>query len=289
MELKKEDCKEFVGKRDVNSNKGDFGYIAILGGCQNYSGAIKLANLSSASIRAGSGVTRLIIPKSIVNSVSPYLLESTLFTIDDNDGEMIFDSKEIDESLHHINALAIGMGWGINKNNEKILEYILENYSMPIVIDADGINTLSKMDLEILNRTKSQIILTPHPKEFERISNMSIDEIKQNPVKVAEDFAKKYNLILLLKGHETVVTDGSETYTVKKGGAGMATAGSGDVLSGIIVGMLGSNKASPHLIATCAYIAGLAGEIAEEKYTDISMKASDTIESIPEAIKEIRN
>ena len=289
MELKKEDCKEFVGKRDVNSNKGDFGYIAILGGCQNYSGAIKLANLSSASIRAGSGVTRLIIPKSIVNSVSPYLLESTLFTIDDNDGEMIFESKEIDESLHHINALAIGMGWGINKNNEKILEYILENYSMPIVIDADGINTLSKMDLEILNRTKSQIILTPHPKEFERISNISIDEIEQNPVKVAEDFANKYNLILLLKGHETVVTDGSETYTVKKGGAGMATAGSGDVLSGIIVGMLGSNKASPHLIATCAYIAGLAGEIAEEKYTDISMKASDTIESIPEAIKEIRN
>lgn len=289
MELKKEDCKEFVGKRDVNSNKGDFGYIAILGGCQNYSGAIKLANLSSASIRAGSGVTRLIIPKSIVNSVSPYLLESTLFTIDDNDGEMIFDSKEIDKSLHRINALAIGMGWGINKNNEKILEYILENYSMPIVIDADGINTLSKMDLEILNRTKSQIILTPHPKEFERISNISIDEIEQNPVKVAEDFANKYNLILLLKGHETVVTDGSETYTVKKGGAGMATAGSGDVLSGIIVGMLGSNKASPHLIATCAYIAGLAGEIAEEKYTDISMKASDTIESIPEAIKEIRN
>ena len=289
MELKKEDCKEFVGKRDVNSNKGDFGYIAILGGCQNYSGAIKLANLSSASIRAGSGVTRLIIPKSIVNSVSPYLLESTLFTINDNDGEMIFDSKEIDESLHHINALAIGIGWGINKNNEKILEYILENYSMPIVIDADGINTLSKMDLEILNRTKSQIILTPHPKEFERISNISMDEIKQNPVKVAEDFANKYNLILLLKGHETVVTDGSETYTVKKGGAGMATAGSGDVLSGIIVGMLGSNKPSPHLIATCAYIAGLAGEIAEEKYTDISMKASDTIESIPEAIKEIRN
>ena len=289
MELKKEDCKEFVGKRDVNSNKGDFGYIAILGGCQNYSGAIKLANLSSASIRAGSGVTRLIIPKSIVNSVSPYLLESTLFTIDDNDGEMIFDSKEIDESLHRINALAIGMGWAINKNNEKILEYILENYSMPIVIDADGINTLSKMDLEILNRTKSQIILTPHPKEFERISNISIDEIEQNPVKVAEDFANKYNLILLLKGHETVVTDGSETYTVKKGGAGMATAGSGDVLSGIIVGMLGSNKPSSRLIATCAYIAGLAGEIAEEKYTDISMKASDTIESIPEAIKEINN
>lgn len=288
MDLKMSDCKEFVEKRNVNSNKGDFGYIAILGGCINYSGAVKLANLSSSAIRAGAGVTRLIVPKSISNSILPYLLESTLYPIEDKDGFMLFNEKEIEKSLNKIDALAIGMGWGKSEGNKKILSYILENYSIPIVIDADGLNTLAEMDLELLKNTKSKIILTPHPKEFERLSKINIEEILKNPVKIAENFAREYNVILLLKGHETIVTDGIETYTVKKGGVGMATAGSGDVLSGIIVGMIGKRKPTVKLVASCAYIAGLAGEIAEEKYTDISMRAHDTIECIPEAIKQIR-
>ena len=288
-DFKLNDCKPFVTPRDVNSNKGDFGYIGILGGCNMYSGAIKLANLSSASIRSGSGVTRLIIPKSIVSSVTPYLLEATVFPLEDKDSHIIFSHANIDKSLEKIKALAIGMGWGQAEDNEKILEYILNNYSIPVVIDADGLNTLSKMDNEILLNTKCKVILTPHLKEFERLSKISIEEIKENPIKYAKEYAKGNNVILLLKGHTTIVTDGEETYCIKKGGPGMATAGSGDVLSGIIVGMLGSHEPQVKLVSACAYINGLAGEIAEEKYTDIAMKASDTIESIPEAIKVIRN
>ena len=194
MDLKMSDCKEFVEKRNVNSNKGDFGYIAILGGCINYSGAVKLANLSSSAIRAGAGVTRLIVPKSISNSILPYLLESTLYPIEDKDGFMLFNEKEIEKSLNKIDALAIGMGWGKSEGNKKILSYILENYSIPIVIDADGLNTLAEMDLELLKNTKSKIILTPHPKEFERLSKINIEEILKNPVKIAENFAREYNV-----------------------------------------------------------------------------------------------
>ena len=260
-----------------------------MGGCTNYSGAIKLSNMSATALRSGCGVIRVIIPKGIENFVAPYLLEQTIYTIDSNEnGEMIFNEKEIRESLNKLKALAIGMGWGNGNDNEKIIKYIIENYDIPLVIDADGINSLSKMDLNILKNAKGKIILTPHLKEFERLSKINIEEIKQNSIKYAKEFAKKYNLIVLLKGHITIVTDGKNTYLVEKGCPGMATAGSGDVLSGILVGLLGYNKPDILTVAAGAYLAGLAGELAQEKYTDISMKSSDTIEYIPEAIKQIR-
>ncbi len=288
-ELKKEDIKNIFPKRDENSNKGNFGYVGIMGGSIEYSGAAKLANLSCASLTAGCGVVRLIVPKEIANGVMPYLLEQTLFTIESKDGHMIFDKEKIDKSLEKLKALAIGMGWGESKDNEKILSYILETKDMPVIIDADGLNTLANMDKSILNRTKCKVILTPHPKEFERISGYNFEDIKSNPQELAVKFANEYNVILLLKGHTTTVTDGKNTYLVKRGCAGMATAGSGDVLSGILVGILGYNEPNVLSIAAGAYLAGLAGEIAQEELNDISMKASDTISKIPEAINKIRN
>ena len=287
--IENSDIKEIFKIRNPESNKGDFGYIGILGGCENYSGAIKLANMSATALRAGCGIVRLIIPKSIENFVAPYLLEQTMFTFDtDEKGNMIFDENKIKETLSKLKALAIGMGWGSGNDNEKILKYIIENYNIPLIIDADGINWLSKIDLNILKKYKGKIIITPHLKEFERISKVKIDEVKVNPIKYAKQFAKEYNVIVLLKGHTTIVTNGEDTYLVEKGCPGMATAGSGDVLSGILVGILGYNKPNILTVSAGAYLAGTAGEIAQEKYTDISMKASDTIECIPEAIKIIR-
>ncbi len=287
--IENSDIKEIFKIRNPESNKGDFGYIGILGGCENYSGAIKLANMSATALRAGCGVVRLIIPKNIENFVAPYLLEQTMFTLDtDEKGNMIFDENKIKETLSKLKALAIGMGWGSGNDNEKILKYIIENYNIPLIIDADGINCLSKMDLNILKKYKGKIIITPHLKEFERISKVKIDEVKVNPIKYAKQFAKEYNVIVLLKGHTTIVTNGEDTYLIEKGCPGMATAGSGDVLSGILVGILGYNKPNILTVSAGAYLAGTAGEIAQEKYTDISMKASDTIECIPEAIKIIR-
>ena len=287
-ELKKEDIKCIFPKRDENSNKGNFGYVGIMGGCIEYSGAVKLANLSSSALTSGAGVVRLIVPKEIANGVMPYLLEQTLFTIESKDGHMLFNKKEIDKALEKLKALAIGMGWGESEDNEKILRYILENKEMPIVIDADGLNMLAKMDKSILNKTKCKVILTPHPKEFERISGYDFQDIISNPQELASDFAKKYNVILLLKGHTTTITDGKTTYLVKKGCSGMATAGSGDVLSGILVGILGYNEPTVLSVSAGSYLAGLAGELAEKELNDISMKASDTISKIPDAINLIR-
>ena len=287
--LEKEDIKCLFPRRDENSHKGNFGYVGIMGGCIEYSGAVKLANLSSSSLVSGCGVVRLIIPKEIEISVMPYLLEQTLFSIKSKNGHMLFDKNIINKALGKLKALAIGIGWGESIDNEKILKYILETKDIPIVIDADGLNTLAKMDKNILNKTNCKVILTPHLKEFSRISGYSLEEIEKNKEKLATDFAKNYNVILLLKGHTTIITDGEETYLVKRGCPGMATAGSGDVLSGILLGILGYNKPNVLTIAGGAYLAGLAGELAEKNLNDISMRASDTISKIPEAIDEIRS
>lgn len=286
--IEKEDIKCLFPKRDENSHKGNFGYVGIIGGCIEYSGAVKLANLSTSSLVSGAGVVRLIIPKEIEVSVMPYLLEQTLFPIESKNGHMLFDENVIDKALEKLKALAIGMGWGESIDNEKILKYILETKDIPIVIDADGLNTLAKMDKSILNKTNCKVILTPHLKEFSRISGYSLEEIENNKEKLATDFAKEYNVILLLKGHKTIVTNGEETYLVNRGCSGMATAGSGDVLSGILVGILGYNEPNVLTIAGGAYLAGLAGELAQKNSNDISMRASDTISKIPEAINEIR-
>ncbi len=288
FEIELNDIKDKFNYREKDTNKGDYGYVGIIGGSIEYSGAIKLANMSTCSLRSGAGVVRLIVPKSITKSIMPYLLEQTIFQIDDENGKMRFETRQIDSALNKLKAIAIGMGWNRNIEYEKILEYILLNYNIPVVIDADGLNTLSSMDLDILKSTRCKVILTPHLKEFERLSKKSIEEIKGSSINLAKEFAKKYNVILLLKGPTTIITDGKEVYLVKRGCPGMATAGSGDVLSGILVGLLGYNDADLLTVATGAYLNGISGEIAEKKYTDISQMAHDTIESIPDAIKYIR-
>ena len=287
-EIETKDIKNKFVNRPSDTNKGDYGYVGIMGGSLEYSGAVKLANLSASAMRAGCGVVRLIVPEEIAEAIAPYLLEQTIFPMNDNANKMVFSEEQINEALAKLKALAIGMGWGQSKEYEKILEYILGNYNIPVVIDADGLNTISKMNMDILKSTKCKVILTPHLKEFERLSKIKIEDIKKDEITIAKDFAKKYDVILLLKGPTTVVTDGEKVYLVKRGCPGMATAGSGDVLSGILVGLLGYNEPDILTVATGAYLNGIAGEIAQEKYTDISMIASDTVKCLPEAIKKIR-
>ena len=228
--------KDLFKYRDENANKYDFGVVGIMGGCVNFSGAIKLASMSLAAMRSGAGLTRVIVPKDIVSFVAPYLVEQTLFPIDSN----------INDAIKNIDVLAVGMGWGVSNENEEYLKYILNNFTGVLIIDADGLNILTS-NLELLNDTQVKIVLTPHLKEFSRLINKDVTDIKENRKEYALEFAKKYGVILLLKGHETIVTDGDTTYSVDVGSPGMATAGSGDVLSGILAGFLGYKIGRAHV------------------------------------------
>lgn len=275
-----EDIKNLFLKREKDTNKGDFGKVGILGGSINYSGAIKLATMSLASLRSGCGLVKVIIPDEIVSLLSPVLLEQILFPYK--------NLEDIKKSIKDLDSLAIGMGWGSNENHLPILKNILENFQGNLVIDADGLNTLVN-HVEILRTSQANIVLTPHLKEFSRLTSLSIEEIEKNKMEIAKSFAKENHVILLLKGSTTIVTNGIDVYLINYGTPGMATSGSGDVLSGILAGLLGYLDYNLLSVSAGAIVNGLAGELAEEKNTDISMIASDTIKCIPAAIKKIRN
>lgn len=275
-----EDIKYLFSKREKDTNKGDFGKVGILGGSINYSGAIKLATMSLASLRSGCGLVKVIAPDEIVSSLSPILLEQTLFPYK--------NLEDIKKSIKDLDSLAIGMGWESNENHLPILKDILENFQGNLVIDADGLNTLVN-HVEILRTSQANIVLTPHLKEFSRLTSLSIEEIEKNKIEIAKSFAKENHVILLLKGSTTIVTNGIDVYLINYGTPGMATSGSGDVLSGILAGLLGYLDYNLLSVSAGAIVNGLAGELAEEKNTDISMIASDTIKCIPAAIKKIRN
>ena len=321
--IEEKDIKPFFFERPNFSNKGTYGYTAIIGGSKKYSGAVRLAAmanaatqkqnvselayLANAAMRSGAGVVKVGIPNSLYHDLLPLILESTIFPLSDNDGEFVFNEEEINELTKNVKTVAFGMGIGQSDETGKCLEYLLKNYSGTLIVDADGLNMLSKMDRELIRRAKGKLVLTPHIKEFERLSGLSKEEILSSPIKHAEGFALDTGTILLLKGPSTIVTDGVRTYIVDAGCSGMATAGSGDVLSGILSAVCsylpGINQRDSSVIdfnqrdvsvvnlieavAAGAYINGKAGELAQKKYGSISMIAGDTVACIPEVIKKL--
>ncbi len=278
-EINIEDIKELFRERNKEANKGDFGKVGILGGSINYSGAIKLASMSLTSLRSGCGLVRIIVPSKTVNMLGPYILEQTIFAYD--------SLEDIQRAITDLDVLAVGMGWAAKAEHLGILEYILLNFKGKLIIDADGLNTLVG-HLDLLKESQANILLTPHLKEFSRLTNIPIKEIKEQETSVVHTFAKENNVTVLLKGSTTMITDGKDIYLTKYGTPGMATSGSGDILSGILAGLLGYLEFNLLTVSAATILNGLAGKLAEEKYTDISMIARDTIRCIPQAIKKIR-
>jgi len=278
--------KDFFQKRKGNTHKGDYGYVTLIGGCVKYSGAVRLAALGQSSLRTGAGVCTIAAPSSIKDAILPHILENTFFPLSDNEGDLVFKKTEIDELIEKSDLIAIGMGIGNTHETRKAVNYLLENYEGTLIVDADGINAMAKLGIDNVKHHKCKLIVTPHPKEFSRLSQINIRDVIEDPQKHVRELANTLNAIVLFKGHVSIVSDGSITYRVERGCPGMATAGSGDVLSGILSAMLATNK-DRLLIATAAgaYLNGLAGELASKEKGEYSMLASDTAAQIENAIK----
>jgi len=282
--LKEEQVKKCFKKRDKDSNKGDFGYVALVGGSLEYSGAIRLAAMANCSARSGAGVVTVAVPKSLAFLIAENVLECTVFPLSDDS----FFEDEMEKLCQRYKTIAIGMGIGLSDIAKQRVEYLVKNYEGTLIVDADGLNILARMDNDDIKKCKAKLILTPHLKEFSRLTGLSIEEIKGGEIHLAKDFAKEYSCIVLLKGSTTIVSDGDLVYLVDKGCPGMATAGSGDVLSGCIAAITAYNQDDLILAtAASAYICGLAGEIAQEEHSDITMIASDTAKAIENVIKGI--
>lgn len=283
--LDERDIKRALPGRKNFSNKGDYGYIALVGGCLEYSGAIRLAAMAATALRSGAGVVSVALPSSLSMLVANQVLEATVYPLSDVAGHIVFVEEEIRKLAERYRVIALGMGIGNNEEISSCLTYLLENYNGQLLIDADGLSILAKLDKNIIRHSKANLILTPHLKELTRLADCSMEEVYQDYIGIAKRTAKKYGAILLLKGPSTIVTDGDRLFITDRGCPGMATAGSGDVLSGIIAALLSYNQGQ-ELFATAAaaYINGMAGEKAAYEHGDISMIASDTIKSLSTCI-----
>ncbi|MDO5707051.1 MAG: NAD(P)H-hydrate dehydratase [Andreesenia angusta] len=278
------DEKIRLKKRRKNTNKGDYGKVAIIGGSIGMSGAPCLS--SFAALRMGSGLVYTFVPESIANIVQIKSLENITIPLND-EGKGYFTEKSLEglfEKLEKMDAIAIGPGMGTNAESLIFIEKVLE-IDKPIVIDADALNLISK-NMNLLEKNNN-LILTPHLMEFSRLLDLDIEILKKESEKEAKDFVKKYDVILVLKGSKTLVLGKNNIYRNNTGNPGMATAGSGDVLTGIILSIIGQNYKGFDGVKSAVFLHGLSGNIAAKKKGEYGLIASDIIENLPEAIKMI--
>jgi NAD(P)H-hydrate epimerase len=275
-------------QRKPDTHKGDFGHLLILGGSAGLSGAAVLC--AEAAMRAGAGLVTLGIPQGINNALIK-IKPREVMTLPLRQGQQGYlhptAFKAVERFSKKVDVIVIGPGLGRNTSALALARRVVAAADKPIVIDADGLNAIAG-HLQIL-RTANQrrtIILTPHPGEMAGLLGITAREVQARRKELAQDFARAYHCLMVLKGHRTVVTDGEKFYLNKTGNPGMSTAGSGDVLSGIIAAFLGQDLAAFTAAKYAVYLHGLAGDLAAKEKTEISLIASDIIDKIPEAVRK---
>ena len=279
MELNHEQILKILPDRDVNAHKGNFGRILLLCGSKGYTGAAALSAMGA--LRSGAGLVFLGVPESIYAIEAVKLTEAIVFPLPDCDGKFSTEAiPEILERLPKMDAVLIGPGLGQSKGTFEIVKAVLENFEGPVIADADGINALAAHK-DILRGRQAPTILTPHDGEFARLGGC----IDTDRSASAEAMANELGCIMLLKGHRTVITDGHTTYINGTGNPGMAVGGSGDVLSGIIVSLLGQGIAPLEAAACAAWLHGAAGDICAHEIGQYGMLPSDMITVLPRLLK----
>ena len=266
--------------RAADSHKGTYGRVLIVGGSRGMSGAACLAGLGA--LRGGAGLVFVAVPESILPVVAA--MEPSYLTIPlPNDAEGRLSAGAYDH-LQPVfpsqSAVAIGPGWGQSDELTELARRLYTEVPLPLVIDADGLNALAKLP-DVLasppehDRQPAPRILTPHPGEFSRLCGASTREIQQNRERLAVEFARERQVVLVLKGHQTLVTDGDRLYENTTGNPGMATGGTGDVLTGLITALAAQGLAAFEAAQLGVYLHGLAGDLAAADLSQPGLIASD--------------
>ncbi|MTK12114.1 MAG: NAD(P)H-hydrate dehydratase [Clostridiaceae bacterium] len=261
--------------RDKYSYKGDYGRVLVVAGSNGYTGAAYIC--TQGAVRSGAGLVTLCCDSEIRETLRSKLVEAMTISFDEQD--------KLSELIEKSDAIAIGPGMGDNEKTFNLLSNIINNANCPIVIDADGINVL-KDRLDILKNKKSEIIITPHLGEMSRIAGLPIDYIKENRMEISKKFAKENNIIVLLKGYNTIITDGEKTIINPTGNSAMASGGMGDCLTGMIASFIGQGYKSISAACIAAFIHGYYGEILSRNMFFVN--ACHILEDIPFSIKEIQ-
>jgi ADP-dependent NAD(P)H-hydrate dehydratase / NAD(P)H-hydrate epimerase len=268
--------KKYIKEREKYSFKGDFGRVSVIAGSMGFTGAAYIT--SEAAVKTGSGLVTAISSSKVQEILSSKLVEAMTSTYENEDTFI--------KLIGNSDAVAFGPGMGNTEHTFELLCRVMEMVRCPVVLDADGINVMSG-HTDKFKQWQKKLVITPHLGEMARLTGYNIDYIRENRLDVAKNFAKEYNIVVLLKGYETIITDGSMLYVNPTGSSAMASGGMGDCLTGIIAAFI-AQGISPFEAAVCgAYIHGYAGDkLSKELY---SVNASDIIRSLPEVIKEFIN
>ena len=265
--------------RDLWAHKGSFGKILLLCGSRGFTGPAALA--ARGALRTGAGLVYLGVPESIYAIEAVKLDEAVVFPLPDEDGKLSAAAVgEVLKLLPKMDAVLVGPGLGQSSGVLSVIKAVLENFCGPVVVDADGINVLSA-HRDLLRGRSHPTIVTPHDMEFVRLGGAITDDRKESASRLAQDLG----CIVLLKGHETVITDGCDGYLNLTGNPGMAVGGSGDVLSGMIVSLLGQGIAPLIASACAAWLHGAAGDLCAKTMGQYAMLPSDMVEALPRLLK----
>ena len=289
-----------IKKRKQDSHKGEYGHVFVIAGSLGMTGAAYLS--SQAALLAGAGLVTLAIPKSLNPIMERKLTEVMTLPLPETKEQSLSRSaySKISDFSKKCDCVIIGPGLSQNRQTQALIRLLIERLSLPLVIDADGLNALAG-HLNVLRnkrqvqprktpseqRSRRDMIITPHSGEIARLAELRLSFVNKNKKDVAKKFATEYNVTTVLKGHKTVVASPrKEIYINSSGNPGMASGGCGDVLTGIIGAFLASGMDSFKAASLGAYIHGLSGDIAVKTKTEISLKATDLLEFLPQAFKK---
>lgn len=265
--------------RKVDAHKGCFGKILLLCGSRGYTGAAALAAMGA--LRAGAGLVYLGVPECIYAIEATKLTEAIVFPLPDKAGKLSAKAKkQIGSMLSKMDAVLIGPGLGCFKGTGEVTRFVLRKFQGPVVLDADGINVIAAHK-DIVRGRMGQTILTPHEGEFARLS----DGLENGRESAAASLAKELQAIVVLKGHRTVITDGARCIVNTTGNPGMAVGGSGDVLSGIIAGLLGQGISPLDAAACGVWLHGAAGDLCQKELGQYGMLPTDMLNVLPRLLK----
>lgn len=277
--LAHQDILNILPDRKPESHKGDFGKVLLICGSKGYTGAAALAAMGA--LRSGAGLVYSAVPESIYAIEAVKLTEAIMMPLPDQDGRLsTAAANEIRSLMKQKNAVLIGPGLGQSEGVFAAVRTVLEEFPGPVVLDADGINAIAKHK-DLLRGRTGPTIITPHAGEFARIADVCAGDRLEDAV----TFAAENGVILLLKGHRTIITDGKSTYVNHTGNPGMAVGGSGDVLAGIIVSLLGQGLQPMEAASCSAWLHGAAGDICAKQMGQYGMLPSDMLLVLPRLLK----
>ena len=277
-----------IPERKADSNKGDYGHVFVLAGSVGFTGAAALC--SQAALLSGSGLVTLGIAKSLYPIMARKLTEAMAMPLPETRGQALSEKAYpvIMKFSERTDCIALGPGLSRDQGSQRLVRRLITALKKPIVLDADGINAIEGK-AQLLRSAKAPIVVTPHPGEMSRLTGLPVGGISKAKEKVAKNFANKYNVVCVLKGHRTVVArpDG-KIYVNSTGNPGMAKGGTGDVLTGMIASFIGQGIRPFEAAMLGVYLHGLAGDLAAKEKGEASLLATDLLNNIPAAIKKLQ-